>query len=1103
MFGFPSICGALPLGFAPHFEGRQLAATQNSTQRLVLHASRGGPRVAGIHLEDKHRLKKQYSCMPSQPGKGDFSGHSSHRRKHFFLFVFFADFSKFPILPSIGPKDMIHCLLKMSIGAESVRQAVLALYRGNLAQQADANTWLTDFQKSTEAWQTAHELLQQTEPQEIQFFAASLLIRKVRSEWARTDPALQQQLQTAFTTTFQDVLTWNNASPLVLRQLCLLQAAVLASPAPGHPTAVDLVVKAIALLHIQPDIALELLTAIAEEVDDLQPRRRAVLATSLLSNAPEVYGALGALLTQALQQAQHVAAAQALRTTLAWVQLSPHPSGGAADGQLGPAEFSSHHPQLFQAVLTAVAGPSSSGDVAAGAAAVLLAVLASSTFGPEEDHDAIALSAIIDALLSVRPRLPVVDEQTALAVAQVGAAVAERWPEGACEPLNSSIPLAELMVECFDRTEPLVGEAAIDYFYMINTVPLAHRPPSLGPPLFQAMVARLQRHVAYPEGFPPGGWAEDGSDIDPEVFSRMREAVVPEALQEAYGLLRSRYLSWAWETLQTAPTWQVAEAALYSVGAVALAVRSRALAGPEMLKNPAVAEDAGETRALLSALFERVCGGGNVAASPLLSAHSALACTACWVLEQYAVWFGKAEGAPVQEALQALLGVLTTSPQAANAAAKAFNAMCMRCACRIKDPLVVGALLEPVHAALAGGLAQDEETLLVEGMAQVVAGLPNEQAEAAAAQLTRPFVDALRAAVAAAGGREPSPASRQAATRALLLVAAALKSFLSAALTSGASANSGGPAVGVLMSVEGALGAVARCPHWQRDPEVMSALVEVYKRAVCSARRRSLELLPAVMPAVGAVFAATALPSCLDVLAESVEIHFQDQTIVDQLLLGMGSACEDAFPVLQSEGIRERGPLAAALLGLADSFAVYAPASLWPSPLLAPLLGLAIVCVGEAREVEPVTRALSMLGHVLSTQERALGDPGPGVGQGQIDAVHAALMAQGQSMVEALLRALCDTCPRQLMRNAGDRLRSLLTHPVLGQNAAGWVQGTVMSGQLPGIAEGILTQEVCVKFCTLALGGSLRIARLTALLVDFGLVARREETADVLLAYEL
>jgi hypothetical protein len=1043
----------------------------------------------------------------------------------------------------------------MTSSADSVRQAVLALYRGDQAQQGIANSWLIAFQQSPEAWQTAHALVNKDEPPEIQFFAASLLVRKVRAEFYSTDPALQCQLQGAFASIFQDALTWPGASPLVLRQLCLLQAATMSTPpvvAVGEGgnnigNSNDLLDKALALLHINPSIALELLTAIAEETDDLQARRRTAIVTVLLSTSPQVYNAMAALLMQSLQQAQHVAAAQTLRAVLAWVQLSPHASGGGGSGgsgQLNPADFNTRQPLLFQAVLAALATDSSSGDVAAGAAAVLLALLASSKFGPEEDHDAVALNAIISALLSIRPYLQTVNEHMALAIGQVGAAVAERWPEGVCGLLPESLDLANLMLECLNRPEPMITESTLDFFFMVNTVPLSQRPLALGPPLFETMMIKLQRHIAYPEDFPVHGWAEDTSEIDPEAFSRMRDAVLPEVLQETYGLLRVRYLIWAWDELQKATTWQHAETAMYYIGAVALSARARGLAGPEIVREVAVAEDAAATRNVLCEIFTYICCNSNSlipahsslngatisissglfmntsietaitntpATSLILTTHSALACTACWLIEQYAVWFGKAEEAPAHSALETTLSLLDM-PGTATTAAKAFNAMCLRCSTRLRNPTTVLGLLKPVHAVLLRGhLPLEDEVLLVEGMAHVTAGLSSDQAEAAATHLTKPFVQDLQTA---AGEQSPlNPASVKRVIRALHLVAAALKSFLSAALSSGASASSGGPAVGVLHSMSDALDTISRSPQWQRDSEVMSAVVEVYKRAVCSARRRSLELLPAVMPAVGAVFAATALPLCLDVLAEAVEIHFQDLHIVEQLLSGISAACEAAFPALQGNGLRERGALAAALLGLTDSFAVYAPAALWPSPLLSPLLELAIATVATAREIEPSTRALSVIGHVVSIQEKAVGDfGGPGISQSHIDAVHAVLISHGQSMVDALLRGLCDTCPRQSMRTAGDRLRSLLTHPILvasgsnggqGQGVGFWLQSVVMSGQLPGCAEGLLSQETCLKFCSLVLRGNLRAARLTGLIVDFGLIARREETADVLLAYEL
>ena len=1052
--------------------------------------------------------------------------------------------------------------------ADTIRAAVRTLYGISSPAAQEANAFLIEFQQSETAWQIAHGLLQYNEPKEIQFFAASLLVRKFRErEWHRTDQSFLLTLQAAFTATFQEALTWPSISPLVLRQLCLLQAAALVSvsPTPDHLNAVgDLVTKTLALLHVNPTAALELLIAIAEEANDLQPRHRTVLATCLLSSAPQLYSLLDSLLTHTLQQTQHAAASQTLRCLLSWFQLSPHPSGG----QLGPSEFHSKYPDLFLCVLQAVVDSSSSGEVTTAAAAVFLFILGSNTFGgpgEDDDNEGAALSAVICSLLSIQHRLLSVDEETAVAVAQVGAAVAERWPEGACGLLENAEHLSVLMLHCLDRPESMVTEVSLDYFYMINTVPLSQRLPQLGAPLFQHMVVRLLPHVTHHHNhnhhhhhhhheethIDDGQGGDDDDDDDDDGFYRLREDVLPEALQEAYGLLRGAYVQWAWEGLQSATTWQSAEAALYYVGAVALSARSRVLAGPESLRDAAVAADAVATRTTLHSIFQNVCcrgegddnnnthhhhGGGREAISSnsnsmLLCKHRPLARTVCWVIEQYAVWFGKAEGAPVSAALQTTLWLIDTT--SGSAATKAFHALCLRCSLRLQDLTTIMALQEQGHAVLQRSqLAVGDERLVVEGMAQLASGLPSDQAEMASTCLTRPFVVALRAALAddftaTATTSTAQLSNRRAVIRALELLAAALKSFLSAALAAGTSQNRGGPAVSVMHSMDDALTMVACSPLWHSDTDVMSALIEVYKQAVCSARRRSLELLSTVMPAVGAVFAATALPSCLDVLAEAVEIHFQDAGVIAQLLEGMRVACDTAFPLLQGDGLRERGPLAAALLGLTDSFAVYSPTSLWPSPLLPHLLGLATALLAQAREVEPVARALSVFGHVLATTLENQGDDV--VGLSHIHAVYAVILSQGQSMVVSLLRALVDTCPRQLMRTAADRLRLLMHHPALlphhhhhhhyavdGENGHAngngnqmmgmgmvWVQAAVMSGQLPGVAEGVLTRETCEKFCSLACGDSLRAARLTALLVDFGLVARREESADVLLGYEL
>lgn len=254
-----------------------------------------------------------------------------------------------------------------------------------------------------------------------------------------------------------------------------------------------------------------------------------------------------------------------------------------------------------------------------------------------------------------------------------------------------------------------------------------------------------------------------------------------------------------------------------------------------------------------------------------------------------------------------------------------------------------------------------------------------------------------------------------------------------------------------------------------------------------------------MLPALCGIFQATALPACLDVLGEALEQHFQEAAVVAALMQALLAACAVAFPRLQAD-LREQQLLAAAVLGLADQFAVYAPAELWTSPLLPPLLQLGCATVG-LREVDPVARTLGLLGHVLGTHQRAADEDR--LKQVHMDAAHAALAAQGEALVQSLLAALCDSCPRHLMRSAADCLRQTVLHPALGQQARGWVTAVLASGQLPGVAEGYLTADDCSTFASLALSGSLRGPRFSALVVDFAQLARGQNTSDVLLAYEL
>ncbi len=151
-----------------------------------------------------------------------------------------------------------------------MKQAVYALYSSDAVQQAQANQWLTSFQHTHDAWHVSFRLVAPDQPQELLFFAVTLLVRKVKADWGKLEPQTRQELNQAIRwdphpaagmsacgescqprlhpsnpvdkvqslrpprhcerrAKFQEVLSWPTVPPLVLRQLCLLLAAVVGS----------------------------------------------------------------------------------------------------------------------------------------------------------------------------------------------------------------------------------------------------------------------------------------------------------------------------------------------------------------------------------------------------------------------------------------------------------------------------------------------------------------------------------------------------------------------------------------------------------------------------------------------------------------------------------------------------------------------------------------------------------------------------------------------------------------------------------------------------------------------------------------------------------
>lgn len=77
--------------------------------------------------------------------------------------------------------------------AAALRQAITALY-GYGGGAGAANQWLNSFSKSPAAWSACLELVQPSEQPEVAFFAANMLLSKVRAEWHKLSGEQQSQM---------------------------------------------------------------------------------------------------------------------------------------------------------------------------------------------------------------------------------------------------------------------------------------------------------------------------------------------------------------------------------------------------------------------------------------------------------------------------------------------------------------------------------------------------------------------------------------------------------------------------------------------------------------------------------------------------------------------------------------------------------------------------------------------------------------------------------------------------------------------------------------------------------------------------------------------
>ncbi|KAA6422701.1 MAG: hypothetical protein FRX49_07236 [Trebouxia sp. A1-2] len=170
--------------------------------------------------------------------------------------------------------------------------------------------------------------------------------------------------------------------------------------------------------------------------------------------------------------------------------------------------------------------------------------------------------------------------------------------------------------------------------------------------------------------------------------------------------------------------------------------------------------------------------------------------------------------------------------------------------------------------------------------------------------------------------------------------------------------------------------------------------------------------------------------------------------------------------------------LVTALFHLADQCILIAPALALACGAMPSLFQWAVQGL-QMREAEPLRKALK-------------------------GSLHNCMTQQGQGLVQAFVLALVQSCPRHLLRPLANPLHSLIKDPALTDGVKGLMSQVLCSQQYADLSGGGLDTESCQLFCRLAMQTPpLSPNRFSALVQDFGILARGDETPDVLLAYEL
>ena len=1051
-----------------------------------------------------------------------------------------------------------------AMSTSEVHAAIQALYGQNAEQQKAANAFLVQFATTPGAWECGLSLLQMPDPS-VQYFGANMLYGKCKSDWATLPESHRGQFVDAVG---GQLNTLANApgSNLAARRLCLVMAA--AATRTGPPAAFALVDKALSLASGSDaatsgvtgiTLALEMQAAIAEETNDAaSTSERHQLVDALVPRLVDVLGTAEAVFVKCTSGDQSLAQLKcaALHAALAWLKLDERGGGGIV---LSPGQLASSRGPLLHGALGSLSSDDTSVcEKATEFCVSTLAYGAPPSVVPAEDSNAvrgIVASLVRHGESAIRPE----NEELARAVCKVAVAVVERDANdvasvNASEEFLNLTSLLLTLVETHTDTH-VIMEAAADYFLMINTVSFAERHPGLKDPLFERLIATCLKHATLSSDFV--NW--QSADVDKDTFTRFREQILVDLLDNCFGIVPVRYLGFVSSSFDSAQNWQQIEASTFvgraAAGAAKKLVTSKA--AERSRETPNETRDRTETEIFLRITLSRI-GDASITPPPphaqIFASHPLVVASTCRLVGAYAPWLGQQlSGDKIQipqKCISYLLAALS-APEAFRHASSAFRDVCGRCSDGFAKPETLQGILEAAErampelpqnnsesvgsgAAAFGGCGvdgDDDRSGVVEGLARVVAAVTDPTAAAAAAKnLTAPIMQRARAHAdkASVGAGSTNNLAAE-----LKLLASAVR-FLEfpgfdvmvqrlGVMNPGVPASSyEHPAMAALSEAWPTLQAFNAEP-WRSDPEITDATNQVYQKVLLCAKQKSVSLLPHVLEAVKCTFVAHHHPSCLDCLGVATEAfstagsgatgnQIRDPQIANAIGGTFSAAVDAAAACLSRNPIADKADVARALFEYTHKHAMFAPAvflkakSGGTSLSCHTVFGVALATLATV-ERDAIRAAVNLINVAVAPGDKAMQTE---IWQtGRVGSVDAFFGAHGETVMKALLLAGAEHAPRPALRPIAQTIHAVRqSYNVPGKTVDKWITSVLADGNFPS-PQSPVPESTRSTFCQIITKGddniteSLQPRRWSAACVDFFQICRGELGADALVAHQM